>query len=185
LKDIQKLLEFINDNLSDSVDLSKICLMAHSRGGLSAIAYCAQQAQIRKLITLSSVADISRMWGNYDLEKWKKEGIVYSKNARTAEEMPMKYSLVQDYLSHENLFNPLKAAKKIKIPWLALHGSEDQAVPISEWESLKLSQPNLVSEVIRGADHTLGGKHPWTTNQLPEQCEFAMNIVADFILKNS
>ena len=184
LTDIQSLMDFVSKNHGDNIDISRICLMGHSRGGASAIVYCSLNNNISKLITLAAVSNLERMWNAFDQEKWRKENKVYTYNSRTKQNMPLNFSLYEDYQFNENIYNICKAASKITVPWLAIHGEHDTSVPISDLKNLKLSQKNLQEEIIAETDHTFGGFHPWEENFLPLKTLECMKKVSEFILKN-
>ena len=183
--DIDCLLKFIEENLSQEINLKKINLMGHSRGGSTAIIYSSISNKINSLITLAAVANLERMLTGFAIEKWKENGVVYTKNARTNQDMPLNYSLYEDYYFNREKYNPLIAANKINIPWIAFHGTADAAVPIKDLQDLILSNEKIISEFIEGADHTFGGTHPWNFDYLPKHTEFIMEKIANFILKNS
>ena len=54
------------------------------------------------------------------------------------------------------------AAARIAVPWLIVHGTQDEAVHFSEAESLKaasLGSARLLP--VEGGGHTFGAVHPW------------------------
>ena len=53
------------------------------------------------------------------------------------------------------------AAARVAVPWLLVHGTADEAVPVEEAERLAALQPRLKFERIEGAGHTFGARHPW------------------------
>ena len=57
----------------------------------------------------------------------------------------------------------LKAAEGIEIPSLFIHGDQDTSVPHSESEALveKCNAYSKRLELIEGANHTFGIKHPF------------------------
>ena len=57
----------------------------------------------------------------------------------------------------------LAAAARLRIPWLIVHGTEDEAVSHLEGEALRAASPLPTTQVlgIEGAGHTFGAVHPW------------------------
>ena len=57
--------------------------------------------------------------------------------------------------------NIAASAAEIRAPWLIVHGSEDESVPLSEGERLSSLAGNS-GEFLRldGVNHSFGGKHP-------------------------
>jgi pimeloyl-ACP methyl ester carboxylesterase len=55
------------------------------------------------------------------------------------------------------------AAGRIEVPWLIVHGTADEAVPVAEGRLLAASAaPDTTKFVaIEGAGHTFGAAHPW------------------------
>ena len=49
------------------------------------------------------------------------------------------------------------------MPWLIVHGSEDEGVAFLEGERLAAAAPRTRSRflAIEGAGHTFGASHPW------------------------
>ena len=67
-------------------------------------------------------------------------------------------------------------AREVKVPWLLVHGSADQVVPIGDSREI-FSQANQPKELVEipGADHTFTGEFtakiigvvaPWVTARL-------------------
>jgi dipeptidyl aminopeptidase/acylaminoacyl peptidase len=62
------------------------------------------------------------------------------------------------------------AAGRITVPWLIIHGTEDESVGFSEAEALKAASSRNQTRLLaveRGG-HTFGATHPWRspTSQL-------------------
>jgi len=60
----------------------------------------------------------------------------------------------------------LSAAKKLKVPFLVIHGTADEAVPVQEAEDLHKACRHSKLLIIPDAGHTFGMKHPHTGNGL-------------------
>jgi dienelactone hydrolase len=149
-------------------DARKIYLIGHSRGGGISILKTKEDPRIKKLVTWASIKDFQDFFKAMDLEHWKEEGTTYTFNARTQQQMPLGYQLYEDYLQHHERLDIPQAAAAIAVPWLIVHGEKDGAVPVSAAKQLHAWNHNSQLLLIAEGDHTFGGKHPWTSKELPE-----------------
>ncbi|MDB5228896.1 MAG: alpha/beta hydrolase [Bacteroidota bacterium] len=181
LNDLGLVIDFIEQNAKlYSGDPDKIYLMGHSRGGGTAILKTHEDKRIKKLETWASVKDIEDFVQSQDIEKWKNEGILYTFNSRTNQNMPLNYQLYENYIANKERLNIPGAAKEIEVPWLIVHGTNDSSVPYYSAE--QLHEWNKKSELflIEDADHTFGGKHPWTENKLSKDSRTAVEKTIGF-----
>lgn len=139
-----------------------VYLIGHSRGGGIAITKTANDHRIQKLITWASIGSFGAFFGqNKDmLEQWKADGVMYTYNARTGQQMPLNYSLYEDVLQHPDQLNIEHSAALVNVPWLILHGEDDPTVPVSVAYHLKAVQPAAELYIMEKAHHNFGGKHP-------------------------
>lgn len=158
--------QFISDQ---EVDREQVILMGHSRGGGVTILKTAEDSRIKKLVSLAAINSVGRLFTNEDfLEQWKRDGVIYIGNGRTKQQMPMYYQYYEDYISNHERLNIGNAAKRIDVPWLIVHGSDDPTVPVTAAHELHNHNKNSELLIVDGADHTFGGKHPWSHENLPE-----------------
>lgn len=158
-----------NSFLKDSgVDLDELHLLGHSRGGGIAILTAAKDARIKKLITWASVIEFGAFFGKDIVDFWKEQGVIYSPNARTGQQMPLYYQLYEDVINNTEKQDIRKAASAIRCPWLIVHGTEDKTVPWDVAEELHALQPLSELLLIENGDHNFGAKHPLPDNELPE-----------------
>jgi pimeloyl-ACP methyl ester carboxylesterase len=88
--------------------------------------------------------------------------------------MPHFYSFYENYIENKDQLNIEAACKKIKVPFLPIHGDMDLAVSISE--GIQLSRwADVPLEIIKGAEHTFQTKQPWIEPSLP----YDMQLVVD------
>ncbi len=161
---------------------NELYLIGHSRGGGMAILKTFEDKRIKKLCTWASVKDAADFFDNQDIEKWKKEGAIYTYNSRTLQNMPLNYQLYENYIANKARLDIPKAAANIEVPWLIIHGTNDTSVPSSFGE--QLHQWNTISELflIENADHTFGGKHPWNEIILPDASTILIQKTISFLL---
>lgn len=169
------------NHLSSTHAFSKINLIGHSRGGALAILKAAEDPRIHKLITWSAIGDFSSLWKPDQEAEWKKNGQIHVINARTKEKMPLNISLLEDFKAHKAAYNVIDAAKRVKIPWLILHGDEDVNVPFSVAQRLAQAQPNAKLQKIEGANHVYGASHPYKEKTKPPHLKELCKKTLDFL----
>lgn len=168
LNDLNTVLDYVANHAREWNAQSEIYLIGHSRGGGIAMLGAAHPS-VKKLVTWAAVSDfVSRLPDKEALEEWKQQGVRYIVNGRTKQKMPMYYSFVEDLLANKDKLDIIANAGRLKIPALIVHGSEDEAVDVKEAEVLHSAITDSTLEIIEGAGHTFGGKHPWTESALPE-----------------
>jgi len=136
---------------------------------------------VSKLISLAPISSIATRFPNGEaLDKWKSSGVRYIENGRTKQQLPMYYSLYEDFKENEDLLDIEKCCKQLKKPLLVLHGTNDSSVKIEEGQQVaKWSNATFVS--IENADHVFGTSHPWTKKELPTQLRIVCEFVKEFI----
>jgi uncharacterized protein len=168
----------------NEVDPNSIYLIGHSRGGGITILKAAEDDRVKKIVTWAAVNEFGKYWSDEIMKKWKEEGVQYIKNARTGQQLPLYYQLYDDYFSHlDRLYIP-GAVKKIKIPFLTVHGTEDEAVPVQAAHQLKGWNQGVELFILEGGKHTFGGKHPWVEDTLPEQSRLVADKSIEFLSDN-
>jgi pimeloyl-ACP methyl ester carboxylesterase len=85
-------------------------------------------------------------------------------NARTGQRLQLTTDILDDV--ERNAGGALDipaAAARVTVPWLIVHGSEDEAVSPLEAEALRAASPLATTRLlaIEGAGHTFGAGHPW------------------------
>lgn len=156
---------------------NRIHLIGHSRGGGIAILAAAKFSEIDKLITWAAVSDFSERF-DFDMEKWKRDGVTHIKNGRTGQLLPHNYTFYTDFISKRKELDIPSASKRLKLPWLIAHGRNDEAVCISNADYLKTMNGQAEFLLINKAGHTFGGSHPWKEKSLPPQLEaLAVNTI--------
>jgi dienelactone hydrolase len=184
LNDLGLVIDFIEENANAySGDAEKIYLIGHSRGGGISILKTGEDVRIKKLVTWASVKDLSDFFAGQDMEDWEKKDILYTHNSRTQQDMPLRYQLYDNYMNNKVRLNISEVASEISVPWLIIHGRNDESVPYFAAE--QLHEWNKESELLLldDADHTFGGKHPWTEDQLPDDAKSAVEKSISFFKK--
>jgi fermentation-respiration switch protein FrsA (DUF1100 family) len=101
-------------------------------------------------------------WPQDQRTAWRAAGRTDIQNARTGQILPLYTDVLDDIEHNGEALDIGAAAAHIAVPWLIIHGTDDEAVPFSEAESLKaasLGSARLLP--VEGGGHTFGAVHPW------------------------
>jgi dienelactone hydrolase len=184
LEDLDFVLNWITDKenpFAAYIQADNVGLVGHSMGGGISILKASEDARVGALATWASISQCKTPWGSWPEDKmaeWKKSNVAYYYNGRTKQQMPMHYQLFEDYKNNEERLNILKAAAKIKVPFLICHGLEDTSVSMES--AYEIHKANEMSELlIVPSDHVFGRKHPWVESELPKE----MQVVVDSCVK--
>lgn len=170
--DLAQIIDFIHSPHPElNLDTQRIALIGHSRGGADAILFAAKENRIKALITWAAVSHARTPWDKMDateIAEWREKGYFFRPNSRTKQDLPIGYSLYEEYLANKNILDVEQAARSLQAKWLIIHGDEDEAVFIKEAYDLKSWQAEASVYIIEGANHTFGRVFPWTEPDLPE-----------------
>ena len=140
---------------------SRIGLVGHSRGGSTSLLKASRRRQVRSLVTWAAVASLERYEKIFGA-RWEAGEAAFIENIRTGQQMPLYRNLLDDLRAHRDRLDVLGAARSLEIPYLVVHGTEDEAVPVSEAEALAATAGELATlTLIDGAGHTMNAKHPF------------------------
>lgn len=184
LFDFSKVIDFIYEKAENNPDWDQnnISIIGHSRGGGMAILTAGEQPRVKKLITWAAIESTGlRMPKGKELEGWRKQGVAYIQNARTGQDMPHYFQFYEDYDSQKERFDIQKSIENLKIPVLILHGDHDETVALNAAKLLHEWADNSHLEIIPGADHSFGSKHPWDKDELPDGIVSAIKKSISFI----
>lgn len=136
-------------------------LFGHSRGGGVAILHACRDRNVKTLVTWAAISTANR-WTHETVAQWRETGFIDIVNARTKQTIPLSTDLLHEVEQYgETMLNIPYSASCIKVPWLILHGAEDETVPASEAERLAvLSDGTSKLHILEGTNHSFGGKHP-------------------------
>ncbi|MDX1645578.1 MAG: alpha/beta fold hydrolase [Longimicrobiales bacterium] len=139
---------------------SRIGLLGHSRGGAQAILAAAEHEGVDALATWAAVADFDR-WDDETKARWRERGRITVKNARTGQEMPLDVTLLEDFEANRDRLDVQRAARRVTVPWLVVHGEDDETVDPEEGRRLAALGPMADWVPIQGAGHTFQARHPF------------------------
>lgn len=154
----------------------RLGLLGHSRGGGQAVLTAARDGRVDALATWSAVATFDR-WTDEVKERWRSDGRIRIRNARTGQEMPLDVALLDDFEANEQRLDIAHAAGRITAPWLIVHGMADETVDVGDARILAGRAPDGRLLLVDEAGHTFGARHPFigATAQLDE----AMSATVD------
>ncbi len=148
----------------------KLGLFGHSRGGAMSILKAAEDSLVRTLVTWAAFANVRR-WSPDTVSQWRAEGKIDVVNARTGEVLPLSTAILDDIENNASGRLDLRAAAaRIKVPWLIVHGTRDEAVSVEDARTLARAGGRAQVRILEGAGHTFGARHPWkgSTPELDE-----------------
>jgi len=163
-----------------------ISIIGHSRGGGIVTLVGAFHPNVSHVISWAGVADFKERFPKGDkLKEWKTNGVYHVINGRTKQEMPHYYSFYEDFIRHEKILTISEVAAAIMISHLVCHGDNDEAVAIEDAYRLCEFNPNAELEIISGANHTFGSKHPWEESFLPKSLKEVVEKTINFIAQSN
>jgi dienelactone hydrolase len=136
-------------------------VLGHSRGGGTAVLFTAADPRVGALVTWAAISTVER-WSAAERASWKASGVTEVKNVRTGQILPQYTDVLDDVERNADALDIEAAAGRIAVPWLIVHGSEDEAVALRDGERLSAAAPRGSKFLpIEGAGHTFGAAHPW------------------------
>jgi pimeloyl-ACP methyl ester carboxylesterase len=165
-----------------ALNLSRLYLLGHSRGGALVLLKAAEDPRVTAVATWAAVADLHPRWPADMLAQWQREGVLHVPNARTGQQLPMYYQIVEDFHRHPARLNLPALVPGLRQPLLLIHGDQDETVPVAAVHQLHAGQPTAEVLVVPGANHVFGGAHPWAGPELPAQVQLIAERTAAFFV---
>lgn len=162
LRDTATVIQALLDGELETASPSTLGLVGHSRGGGIALLHAVGDAQVHGLVTWAAISRIDR-WDPETHRRWREDGHLEVINARTGQRIPVGTALLDEVESAGEHLDIERAAQRLDIPWLVVHGTGDESVPVAEGERLaRLGGPEITTWLpVEGAGHTFGAGHPW------------------------
>ena len=140
---------------------STVGVVGHSRGGGIGVLQTAQDPRVRALVTWAAISRVER-WPEPQRKAWRTAGRTEILNSRTGQILPLYPDVLDDIEQNATALDIGAAAARIVVPWLIVHGTQDESVGFSEAESLKAAGRRTARLLpIEGGGHTFGAVHPW------------------------
>ncbi len=129
-----------------------VCYVGHSMGGAVGVLRASQDARIKLLVSLAGMvrtaAFAQREFGTVKPDA----GLMWDD-----EKCPLSQAYMDDLAQ---IGTVLDAAPKIKVPWLLVHGTEDDVVPIQDSKDILIRagmETHFVA--LKGSGHVFSGEH--------------------------
>jgi len=139
---------------------SRIGILGHSRGAIAAALVGSRRPEV---VALAAWGGLSRPDRYAELfpPGAAEDHVVEIRNLRTGEILPLRLDVVDDLMAHGPALDPLAALRAGGPPLLAVHGEQDEAVPVEDGRAY--AEAAAVSEFlqIEGAGHTFDVRHPY------------------------
>ncbi|WP_038028361.1 alpha/beta hydrolase family protein [Thermonema rossianum] len=190
VEDVSQLVAFLKAsgwaNKEGIIDPDRLALAGHSRGGAVAVlAAAALREAVKAVITMASIDNTGFLWTEERRRQILDQGVTHILNARTGQQLPVYREVYDDWLAKKDTdYNLENKAKSLDIPALVIHGTADEAVPLSAAQNLAAWIPNATLHIVEGAGHTFGGMHPYESNELPGHAQEVIHVSVDFLKKH-
>ncbi len=159
-----------------SLGYKKIGLIGTGFGGISSMVVASKTKDLFLLVLRSPISNYREVstiknMSKEEMEEWKSTGYKVYINHQ-GKRLRLNYSFYEDLKNNDGY----KAAKKIKIPTLIVHGDRDEQVSVvqSEKTSEIIKKSKLV--IVKGADHLYSDKKHFSE---------MLKTITEFIVKNS
>jgi dienelactone hydrolase len=163
------------------MDLSRLFIVGHSRGGGLVLLKAAEDPRVRAVATWAAIAEIHPQWPQAVFDEWERTGVIQVPNARTGVALPMHYQIVENYHANRpRLDIPHNVRRKLRQPLLIIHGDEDETVNVAAAHALQQLKPDAELLLVPGATHMFGGAHPWPNAELPAPARHIAEATAEF-----
>ncbi|MBF9140953.1 alpha/beta hydrolase family protein [Hymenobacter properus] len=168
------------------MDLGRLCLVGHSRGGGLVLLKAAEDARVRAVATWAAIAEVHPHWPQAVFDEWERTGVLHVPNTRTGQQLPLHYQLVEDYHTHRpRLDIAHNVRRKLRQPLLLVHGDQDETVNVAAAHTLHQLRPDAELLLVPDATHMFGGAHPWANVELPEPARLIAERTADFFKRRA
>lgn len=184
VSELNQIITTSNDKLFTEEKPKKIGLIGHSRGAGISIISSSNSNLVNALCCWAPISKFDRYSERQKME-WRKNGYFDVLNTRTNQMMRMSVELLNDIESNkDDKLNLEKAVKRLKIPFLLIHGEQDLTVPAKEseliyqWSNKKLT----IFEKIEATGHTFDIIHPFSGSN--KKFDKILNLTAEFFLNS-
>jgi pimeloyl-ACP methyl ester carboxylesterase len=147
---------------AESMDPSRMGLLAHSRGAVSALAVAASgEFPVRSVAFWNPVSSVT-WWDEEVRERWRKAGFWEVVNTRTGQVFRVKTALLDDAEGNRGRLDPVANAESLRVPLLSVVATADESVAPASGRRLASAAGQFGSlHEIAGTGHTFGAAHPF------------------------
>jgi len=143
------------------MDLSRLAVLGHSRGGVTALLTAGGDRRIKAVVSLSAPA------GTDNLTKHQKQiirdvGYIVSPSSRTGQDLRIGRALLDDLEQNAEELDMLAAVGRIEAPLMIVHGAADASVPPGCADAIANAyRGDVEALMIDGAGHTFDCANPF------------------------
>jgi pimeloyl-ACP methyl ester carboxylesterase len=180
LHDLGRVIESLLGGELGTARPSSLGLVGHSRGGGIGILQTARDQRVRALVTWAAISSVER-WSVDQRASWRAAGRTEIQNARTGQTLPLYPDVLDDIEQNAHSLDIEAAAARVTVPWLIIHGTNDESVGFVEARSLQAAnQAGSQLLAVDNAGHTFGATHPWksATPQIENVFDATLNWFA-------
>jgi len=184
-REVDEVLRVLNEVRAGNLGFApprRIGLLGHSRGGGIAVLASREDAArhsegrgghggggrpghggLEALVTWAAVARFGT-WSEEQKAEWRRNGRIHVLNSRTGQKLPLGLGLLEDFETNRECLDVERAARELEtfnVPWLIVHGEDDPSVSAEDARQLATAHPSATLELIPGAGHTFGARHPF------------------------
>ncbi len=183
LDDLEKVMDWAlsDSSISKEINKEEVYLIGHSRGGGISVLKAGEDTRVKKIVTWASVSDFVNRNKKRTVETWHEMGVVFTLNERTKQQMPLYLQFYESLQANRERLNILRAARHITVPFLIVHGTNDEAVDLKDAEELHKACKQSELLIVGDTGHTFDVKHPFEGLIFPENAAFVISKTIEFL----
>ena len=137
-------------SIIDTLDGYNVCYVGHSMGGAAGVLRAATDARIQLLVSLAGMVHTKAFAQREFGDATPDEGFMWDEP-----DCPLSQAYMDDMATIDSV---ARNASKFAVPWLLVHGTEDDIVPIEDSHDI-LQYANEETELLElpGVDHVFSG----------------------------
>jgi len=164
LIDVQAILDAVTDGAIGAglADPKRIGMAGHSRGGGISILTAADDSRVKSVVAWSTISAFLRYTPG-ERERWVETGYFPLRYGPSRTLLRYEVSVLHDLEKNIERYDLFRGIRRLKVPALFIHGSDDDIVSYEEaralFEAADRTKTRFV--LIPGAGHTFGVDHPF------------------------
>lgn len=180
IEDVDRVRTWLDAGALPWLDPRRGALLGHSLGGAVALVHAARRGDYAAVVGWAACATFRRFPAEVE-GLWRRQGFVEIPNVRTKDVHRLGLAWLEDLERNPRTLDVHAACRRSTTPTLLVHGSEDEAVPLSEGVSLQAAfAPGLARlEIVPHANHTFWAAHPF--QGVPASLETALGPTTEFL----
>jgi len=146
---------------ADRMDLARLAILGHSRGGVTALLTAGSDPRIKATVSLSAPSSTATLL-DHDKQAIRERGYIVSPSSRTGQDLHIGRAWLDDLEQNAEALALLAAAARIDGPLLIVHGAADASVPVDCAHAIAQAyggEPEML--LIDGAGHTFDCVNPF------------------------